>query len=163
MRQASPARLGFLGPCLFSFENPDFGCWISLDFLWIPSSEWRLINGLRGIFAGSFFFGLFPAVRIAETRTTDLVRRRRRAAHKASLAKFLIFCKILSSKPPSAVSIKGSRLQTFDVCLLAALRASSGSRSFGDNVEPRCAHGPSHAPRACSPASKIQVRSAKAT
>jgi hypothetical protein len=26
-------RLGFLGPWLSSFENPDSGGWISLDFL----------------------------------------------------------------------------------------------------------------------------------
>ena len=64
-------------------------------FPWILSSESRLINGLRGIFAEKFFLALLPGARIEEARTTDPGRRKRRAVHRASLALFLIFCKII--------------------------------------------------------------------
>jgi hypothetical protein len=48
-------RLDFLGPGPFGCENPRFWVLDFLGFPWILSSESRLINELRGIFAVKFF------------------------------------------------------------------------------------------------------------
>src|ERR1700722_7636657 len=125
--------------------------------------------GYAGFSLENFSSPFIPDVRIAETRTTDLGRRRRRTIHRVSLAQFLIFCKILSSKPsPQPSQSKAARFKP--------LRFASGCAEGEPAVEalgPKlwrqrrapdtCARRSSHAPRACSPASRIQVRSAKAT
>src|ERR1700722_18511238 len=57
---AGAVGLDCLGPCPF---RDKFRYFRLLDFLgipWILSSETRLINGLRAIFARSFFLTLFP-------------------------------------------------------------------------------------------------------
>src|ERR1700733_7013134 len=78
-------------------------------------------------------------VRIAETRTADLGRRRRRTVHRASLARFLIFCKIMSSKPPASKK-KAARFNPKGLPR-AALRPSPPlkrlGQNFGDSVELR--------------------------
>jgi hypothetical protein len=45
----------FLGPPHFGAKTPVYKGWEFLGFPWILSSESRLINGLRGIYRGSFF------------------------------------------------------------------------------------------------------------
>jgi hypothetical protein len=60
-----------------------------LDFLgfpWIPSSESRLFNGLRGIFAQKFFSRLFRRLMAAagQKLTAEAIRKRR-LVHGAKL------------------------------------------------------------------------------
>jgi hypothetical protein len=93
-------RLGFLGPRLFRFENPDFRGCISLGFPWILSSESRLINGLRWIFAEKFFVAFLPlgAFEAMERKAAGEAMRKRRRVHRASLTRILIFCNRLSPR-----------------------------------------------------------------
>jgi hypothetical protein len=53
-------RLGFLGASPFGVGNPRFWGLEKLGFPWILSSESRLINGLRAVFAGKIFRAPFP-------------------------------------------------------------------------------------------------------
>jgi hypothetical protein len=90
--------LGFLGASPFGGENPSFWGLEKVGFPWILSSESRLINGLRGIFRKIFF--MTPgspekperALKVEATRKGGIV-------HGASLTRFLIVSKQLSSEP----------------------------------------------------------------
>jgi hypothetical protein len=53
---------------LFAAKTPFIGYWISLDFLWILSSETRLINGLYGINRQKFFVTLLSMAAAAPQR-----------------------------------------------------------------------------------------------
>jgi hypothetical protein len=90
----------FLGRPHLGAETPVYEGWISLDFLgfpWILSSESRLINGLRGIFRGSFFLG--PVLAREEPERAPAVEAIRKGGivHGASLLQFLIVSNQLSS------------------------------------------------------------------
>jgi hypothetical protein len=87
LKAAAARRLDFLGPWRFGCENPHFRVLDFLGFPWILSSESRLINGLRGIFAEKFFLGAFLAGGVcAETRAPVLAVRKGKPVHRASLA-----------------------------------------------------------------------------
>jgi hypothetical protein len=90
----------FLASRHFAAKTPPFDRWFSLDFLGFSRPNRDLSMGYARFSLKNFSRLFLPKVRIAETRTPDLGRRRHRTVHKASLAQFLIFCKILSSKPP---------------------------------------------------------------
>jgi hypothetical protein len=72
-----------------------------LDFLgfpWILSSESRLFNGLRGIFAGRNFARPFAAAAEASRESSSVLgMQKRRIIHLSNLAWFLILCKELLS------------------------------------------------------------------
>ena len=70
-----------------------------LDFLGFLSSESRLINGLRGIFAIIFFSSPFPGVASAGHEHPGEGIRKRRIIHGASVSRLMIFCNHLSSEP----------------------------------------------------------------
>jgi hypothetical protein len=75
-----------------------------LGFSWILSSESSDINGLRGIFRGSFFLSLVLA-REAESKAPKVEAIRKGGiAHAASLLHFLIVSHHLSSASQSAPS-----------------------------------------------------------
>src|SRR5579864_5616801 len=86
--------LGFLGPCGFARENPRSGLLDFLGFPWIPSSESRLINGLRGMFAHRIFRAPFP-LSGERRRGGAPVRamRKRGNVHEISLTLFLVTSK----------------------------------------------------------------------
>jgi hypothetical protein len=71
---------------------------MAIGFPWILSSEYRLFNGLHGIFARVFFSAPFP--RAESRRNGDAaieVMRIGRIIHAPSLAEFLTFVKPLLS------------------------------------------------------------------
>jgi hypothetical protein len=79
-------HFGFLGRWRFDRENPRFWGLEKLGFPWILSSESRLINGLRWIFAGEKF--LSPFCPDGGGGTGDIegeVMRRSRIIHERSL------------------------------------------------------------------------------
>jgi hypothetical protein len=81
--------LDFLGSSLFRYENPESGRLDFLGFPWILSSKTRLINGLHGIFAETFFLALFPLARIVSGWTPrDLEAAEGRIVHGTSLRGF---------------------------------------------------------------------------
>jgi hypothetical protein len=79
-------RLGFLDAEQFRAENPQFCLLDSLGVSWILSSETRLFNGLRWIFAEEFFSALSPALRPAgDVELAVEAMRKGGIIHEASL------------------------------------------------------------------------------
>src|ERR1700722_2593803 len=95
----------FLARRHFAAKTPPYDRWICLDFLGFSRPNRDLSMGYAGFSLEVFSSRFIPGVRIAETRTTDLERQRRRTVHGASLARFLIFCKILSALIALAVDL----------------------------------------------------------
>ena len=91
-RSVRPVRFGLSWLVAVSQrKTPSREGWISLDFLGFLSSETRLINGLRGIFAEKFFCVLFPRSRTRRNGRLRSWRRKGWIAHPPSLPRFPIF------------------------------------------------------------------------
>jgi hypothetical protein len=85
--------LGFLGCWPFGRENPRLRGLEKLGFPWILSSETRLFNGLRRIFAEQNFSRPFAVE--PEPRPTILAMWKGRIVHKTRVTALLVFCKKL--------------------------------------------------------------------
>jgi hypothetical protein len=97
-RRSTPVWF-FLAGRHFAAKTPPLDRWICLDFLGFSRPKRDLSMRYAGFSLKNFSSRFIPGVRIAETRTTDLGRRRRGTVHRASLAQFLILCKKLQPKP----------------------------------------------------------------
>jgi hypothetical protein len=93
-----------VGPFGFSWrvavwpQESRFGALDFLGFPWILSSESRLFNGLRGIFAGGNFTRPFAAAAEASRESSSVLSmQKRRIILQSNLTWFLILCKELLS------------------------------------------------------------------
>jgi hypothetical protein len=113
--QSGRPDLGFLGPSRFCREDPDFGYWISLDFLGFSRPNRDLSMGYEDTSEKVFSCRSCRRERAVKTFSPRFGVRKGRIVHGASLTLFLISCKIL----PALIALA-----------VAARRASSVFRGF---------------------------------
>jgi hypothetical protein len=109
-----------------------------LGFPWILSSETRLINGLRGIFAEKFFVTLLPlgAVGAPGRNAAGEATGKRGIVHRASLTQVLIFCKQLSARPFAEAANPTVRFAQIPVVRAASDNAETKARCEGAIGDP---------------------------
>jgi hypothetical protein len=96
--------LGFLGSSLIRCEDPDYGGWISLDFLGFSRQNLDLSMGYPTESEERFFSRFCRRARTVGTVAHEFSLCKGMIVHGASLSQFLIFCNKLQSKPPLAAS-----------------------------------------------------------
>jgi hypothetical protein len=108
LKAAAARRLDFLGSWRFGCENPRFRVLDFLGFPWILSSESRLINGLRWIFAEKFFLGAFLAGGVcAETRAPSFGCAKGQTCSSGELSLISDFLQsIVGSTTASAIQVR---------------------------------------------------------
>src|SRR5882757_4694264 len=90
--------LGFLDSSLIRCEDPDYGGWISLDFLGFSRPNRDFSMGYPTESEESFFSRFCRRVRTVGTVAHEFSLCKGRIVHGASLSQFLIFCSKLQSK-----------------------------------------------------------------
>jgi hypothetical protein len=109
-----------------------------LGFPWILSSETRLINGLRGIFAEKFCVTLLPlgAVGAPGRKAAGEAMGKRGIVHRASLTSVLIFCKQLSPGRFAEAANPTVRFAQIPVVRAATDNAEAKARCKGATGDP---------------------------
>src|ERR1700733_11826779 len=149
LRKPRPMTVGFVWISLDSLVRIETYQWVTRDFRW------------------KFFYSRFSPAFIARSRELLILEGEGAGLFIGEVYLDFWFSARYFSEPPLGCPKKGGSLWTFEACLRLR-RGRARVEPLGKTLATALSSGelrtpPSHTPRACSPASRIQVRSAKAT